>query len=361
MHKIRKRIISLMVIFIALIIISVIYIFTNLFQLEGNDNYHIKSDGVVFEGEESTLKLYEGNYQDVNVSGVLKYSFYSILSMQVLIFLFLAVGLSLYISNITITPIDKASEYLSNMKFGMPKRKHGLTNGEFGTLIRECNEITEKIDSVYNEMETFNSFATHELRNSLAILSTKAQLNMGNEEIKSYIGMLSNTVEDMLLLSSSRRVKDMDFSSIDLAIIAARAVDEYSIKKNNIELIIPEDGVEEIQGKEVWVYRCICNLLENSIKYGYEETPIIVEIEETLNSVLLKVKDQGKGMDAQNIKYIFEPFYRIKESKKDGHGIGLALVKKVVDLMNGAIWVESKRNVGSQFYIAFPIKQESEI
>ncbi len=350
-----------MLIFVVLIIISVVYIFTNLFQLEGHEHFHINYKGVVFQGEESSFRLGQDHHHHGNVSGVLKYSFYSILSMHVLMLFVLAIMLSLYISNITIVPLKRASEFISNMNFREPCKQRDIQDEEIGNLALECNNISERMNAIYEDVETFNSFATHELRNSLAILSTKAQLNNSSGDIKSYIGVLGNTVEDMLLLSSSRRIKDVELTGVDLAIVAARAVDEYSIKNSNIELIIPEDGVEEIYGKEVWIYRCICNLLDNSIKYGYKDTPIIVEIEETLNSVLLKVKDYGKGMDPQYIKYIFEPYYRIKESKKDGHGIGLALVKKVVDLMSGVIWVESKENEGSQFYIAFPMKQEVEL
>ena len=105
------------------------------------------------------------------------------------------------------------------------------------------------------------------------------------------------------------------------------------------------------------IYRAICNLLDNAIKYG-EDKPIEINVKNKNNSIIISVHDNGIGIPQELQDKIFNHRYRINELNKDGYGIGLSLVSHVCDLCSGFVWVESEKNKGSTFYLSFPEMNE---
>ena len=101
------------------------------------------------------------------------------------------------------------------------------------------------------------------------------------------------------------------------------------------------------------------NLLFNAIKYSNSGDKISLVIEKSdkvKESVLIKIIDQGKGIDSSAISHIFDLYYKDNSNgKKHGSGIGLALTKQLVEILDGKINVESKLGVGSKFTIELPI------
>lgn len=322
-----------------------------------NGNYVFSEGSAAGPNSQNSFVIDLDSQLDENALDVLRDKLFSNLVIIIILIIGFSVAIGIYLSRIMIDPIKELTEHISKLNIKNLDEKVEIEieeDNEIYDLIREYNTTMKRMKRVFDDMEKFNSYASHELRNSLAVLNTKIDINEDHREIKAYIGKLNNTVEDMLLLSSPN-LSSKEFSRVDMAIVAARVVDEYSFRNGNIEMKIPEDGVEEVLGREIWIYRCICNLIDNSIKYSDKDSKIVIELIQTINSVILKVKDKGIGIGSDYKDYVFEPYYRIHESKKDGHGVGLALVKKVVDLMGGVVWLESDKENGSEFYLAFPI------
>lgn len=112
--------------------------------------------------------------------------------------------------------------------------------------------------------------------------------------------------------------------------------------------------MEEVRnvGKEELLQQVWINLLSNAIKFSEEKGTISVRLTDEKTSVVIEVTDQGCGMDEETIKHIFDKFYQgDKARNKEGNGLGLALVKKIIDLSQGSIEVESLPGKGSSFRV----------
>ncbi|MDZ7716986.1 MAG: HAMP domain-containing sensor histidine kinase [Balneolaceae bacterium] len=107
----------------------------------------------------------------------------------------------------------------------------------------------------------------------------------------------------------------------------------------------------------------ISNLVENSIKYSWKDKYIHISLYESNGEITLRVEDHGRGISKKAMKHIFEKFYRAEDTlkaKTKGHGLGLSIVKNLVELNGGTIRVESEENKGTVFLVSFPIIEEAE-
>ena len=112
-----------------------------------------------------------------------------------------------------------------------------------------------------------------------------------------------------------------------------------------------------INGREVWFHKIIANLVSNAIKYSNSSTEIIIEVKSKEDSVIVIVKDQGLGFSKDELKYIFEKnktMSAMPTANESSSGLGLYIVKKYVDQMNGSVAVESEEGKGSAFYVTLP-------
>ena len=111
-------------------------------------------------------------------------------------------------------------------------------------------------------------------------------------------------------------------------------------------------------GKKHLLRRCFSNLIDNGIKYSAGPPEILIKTQNINNNLIIEIIDKGIGMSKKTQKMIFEKFFR--EETGDihsvrGHGIGLTFVKKVVNLINAKIYVDSKLGYGSNFKIEIPL------
>lgn len=272
-----------------------------------------------------------------------------------IIILILGFYFSRYLSTLALKPLNHVTESIKNISSDNLNTDLNMTklnaDDKIVKLANSYNETLKKLNRTFLDLERFNSYASHELRNSLAILKAKIEIGVQNDELNKYVDNVEETINDMLILSS-RQIKSKR-EPVDLALITAKAVDEYSLTRKQIELSIPQEGVSTVLGNETWLYRCVCNLLDNAIKYSYEDSPILVVIIEQDNAVILSVKDYGIGIPSSEQEDIWKPYY--SNSNNNVHGIGLALINNVVDLCGGMVWVESYEGKESTFYISLPI------
>lgn len=123
-------------------------------------------------------------------------------------------------------------------------------------------------------------------------------------------------------------------------------------KKIEFDISLPKlyyTGNEQILN-QVWY-----NLLDNAIKHSKEEGIITISIKKKEKYVEVKIRDEGEGMSKEVQKHIFEKFYQGDESRKrEGNGLGLALVKRIIELCQGKIFVHSELGKGSVFTVRLP-------
>ena len=125
--------------------------------------------------------------------------------------------------------------------------------------------------------------------------------------------------------------------------------------KNKISLTFDMDYSQPVyvHGDREKIQQVITNLMVNSIKYGNQDGTTEISVENLIkNKVIIRVTDNGEGIPEQHIPRIFERFYRIDKSgsrKEGGSGLGLSIVKHIIEAHNEKIYVESVIGVGSEF------------
>ncbi len=129
---------------------------------------------------------------------------------------------------------------------------------------------------------------------------------------------------------------------------------EFNFSSNMQELIMNFDD-DKLQ-------KIINNLMSNAIKFTPEKGKIYVDVFRENKNLLLKIKDTGTGIEAKHLPHVFERFYKTFDTDNNlGNGIGMALTKELVELLNGTIKVESKLNKGTLFTITLPIRNNANV
>jgi light-regulated signal transduction histidine kinase (bacteriophytochrome) len=188
-----------------------------------------------------------------------------------------------------------------------------------------------------------------------------SQLDAGAREL---FGFIMSSVEHMqeliddLLAHSRVGALDKPLEPVDCGSVVSKAL-------SNLEVPIRESGAEvqvgrlpTVMGNKVELVQLFQNLIGNAIKYRGEEVPRVdVRAESQQNQWLFRVKDNGIGIAPEYQGKVFEAFQRLHgEEKYSGTGIGLATCKKIVERLDGRIWVESQVGEGSEFMFVLPQK-----
>ncbi|GIM31550.1 sensor histidine kinase [Paraclostridium bifermentans] len=311
------------------------------------------------EGSYTNLKEYNENIESHKMTGTsklvdvaeigrayLKLGFKDILSI-VLIFFFVLILSSLILWIVLNKIHDKEIENIvKNLNELDDDFNPYLVSKTFGIAYEN---IKEKFKQNLEDYKKLNSYLSHEQKNAIAILRTNLEIDNNQEYIK-LLDNIADSIDDVLTLSDLKSEDEM--GSVDVSLICASICDMYQKNYKNIEFDFDEENNTIILAKERWIYRAVSNLVDNAVKYG-ENKMIRVSVRNKYNSVIIKVEDNGIGMEKNFIDNIFNNKYRINDLKKDGYGIGLSLVSHVCDLCNGIVVVDSEINKGSCFYLSF--------
>jgi len=155
----------------------------------------------------------------------------------------------------------------------------------------------------------------------------------------------------------SKEVKMANFSFADalaeaIAHIASKALDKNISLNSSLE-----PTINTIRGSQEYIQETLVNLLANSVKYTPRNGRIQIKAGDKGNRILISISDNGIGIPKDELPKIFEEFYRAsnaKEVERDGTGLGLSIAKRIVEMHNGKIWVDSVEGKGSVFYIELP-------
>jgi two-component system phosphate regulon sensor histidine kinase PhoR len=173
---------------------------------------------------------------------------------------------------------------------------------------------------------------------------------------------LSRIVNKILSFSKIEAGKrEYRFSKVNINILLEEIYKSYQFHLQNSGfkfIFSPGEEINEIQADGEAISEAVINLIDNAIKYSTEKKEITVSTSKGYNSVFIEVKDKGIGISEDNQKKIFDKFYRVSDGlvhNTKGTGLGLTLVKHIVDAHGGKIKVKSKPNEGSSFILSFPV------
>lgn len=240
---------------------------------------------------------------------------------------------------------------------------------EIGRLARSFNHMMDKVSSSFERQKRFSASAAHELKTPLAtilvnleVLELDGKTSPDRMEkvltiVKANTERMIRLVEDLMRLTSD---KDHEMEEeVELSEVFTITLDELSplIRKKDLTVSIENTPDISLTGSRVMLYRVMSNLLENAAKYNREHGSISIVTGRDDNGVTVKIEDTGIGIPEEALPHIFEPFYRVDQSRSravGGAGLGLPLVKDIVEKHGGEVTVKSAAGEGTTFILRFP-------
>ncbi len=255
---------------------------------------------------------------------------------------------------------------------------------EISHLAETLNSMMQRLEESFKTLKQFTSDASHELRTPLTILRGEIEVALKKsretEEYESIlkdsleeVKRLQNITEGLLLLSQyENRVMSLQKERIDLGELAAESAARAGIlaerKKIRLVMNLQEESADGIyiEGDRKKLKNVLLNLFENAVKYSNENTMIACNAGISCDAAFgfVSIKDEGIGISESEIKTIFDRFYRADVSRTRGEGyslgLGLSIVKAVVEAHGGYMDVESSRGSGSVFSVFLPLLKDAQ-
>jgi len=235
----------------------------------------------------------------------------------------------------------------------------------------EIRILNEKLKEAYDELDAFSYTISHDLKNPLTTIKSYAQLlqrssGLDAREQRMLAGILTGAgrmqsmIEEVLHYSKAGQIKAKP-KFVDMAVLLADLREQLLVANEQLEVMIDINDTPPIYGDETMIQQVFSNLLGNAIKYsGKTGSPMIsVSGDRIENQVRYRVTDNGIGIKLRDLDKIFDLFTRSDDvDGYEGSGVGLAIVKKIMEKHQGRIWVESEPGVGSTFHVAFQANQK---
>ena len=244
-------------------------------------------------------------------------------------------------------------------------------NDELRSLSNEFNDLIERLQTSENKRSQFVSDASHELKTPLAsikLLSDSILHNeMDSETVKEFVEDIGNEADRLNRMSQKLlTLSKIDYQSedcVEISYIAptvervARMLSENA-KSNEISVILDIEQDCPIRILEDDLYQIIFNLVENGIKYNIRGGQLLISLQHKNDDVVIRIEDTGVGIPQEALSHIFERFYRVDKARSrstGGSGLGLSIVRNMVERNGGKIKVESSVGKGTAFYLTFPV------
>ncbi len=267
-------------------------------------------------------------------------------------------------------PIIQVMEKISKGDFQVRLDNTIQENEPLVKLVRSVNNMASDLDRMEKMRQEFISNVSHEIQSPLASIRGFAHAlqndELGTEERKHYLNIietesmrLSKLSDNLLKLASLEsestkyepKVYRLDKQLRNL-ILACEP--QWMDREINMEVSLEEVSItaDEDLMSQVWI-----NLIRNSIKFTPEDGRVCVDLHQQGDRIEIKISDTGIGIAEEDQTYIFERFYKAdksRESSNKGSGLGLSIVKKIVDMHHGTIGVQSKLSAGTTFIVTLP-------
>lgn len=242
--------------------------------------------------------------------------------------------------------------------------EHG--KDELGDVLHIYNEMLEQLDESFQRQQQFVFDASHELRTPIQAIEGNLKLiqrwGKDDEEVLEEslrisldeIARMKKLMEELLQLARQQKV-DYELA-LNIVPVIEQLKTEYApfihvqIEVENCLIAISEQALVQITR----------NLIENSLRYCSEEPNIIVKLKKQEQFAELTIVDNGVGIAQEHLPYIFDRFYRADDARlhvEGSTGLGLSIVKMLVEKYGGRIFVQSEIEKGSTFILRFPIKK----
>jgi signal transduction histidine kinase len=246
-------------------------------------------------------------------------------------------------------------------------------NDEIGDLEKTFNNMLDRLETSFETQNNFISNASHELSTPLTTIIGEAEVTLSRprttdeyiesiEVILRKAERLENITKSLLFLAQTGfngKVQKFDTVRVDELLWDVKNTIDKINPDNNIHInlsLMPENPEKlAIKGNPQLLHIAVSNIIGNACKYS-DNKPVIVSLGTSIDKVIIVVKDSGIGIPKEELKYIYDPFFRASNTKNHkGYGIGLPLARNIVRIHKGEIRVSSALNEGTTVQVTFPI------
>lgn len=355
------------------LIVAAIAVVLTAASISGANNYFVDNDKKqemekqILNGEE-VGKEYSGISAIVTVTEAQKkFSNQSIVVMLIIV----AVGIAAayIIVGRALKPLSELSETIREINERNLSQRIEVphTKDEVGSISASFNSMMDRLDASFARQKRFTANAAHELKTPLATIKASLQVlhmdenptiedyHINAEATKHSTERLIRVVDDLLRLAvedNSHFYDDISLQSIFEEISA----ELRPLAETNKVTIEARRTDCRLRGNQTLLYRAVFNVVENAVKYNKQGGKVELSAIDEGGSILLTIRDQGMGIAEEEMNHIFEPFYRVDKSRSreiSGSGLGLSIVKTIIDKHNGTIEVKSIKGSGTEVSIRF--------
>jgi light-regulated signal transduction histidine kinase (bacteriophytochrome) len=236
-------------------------------------------------------------------------------------------------------------------------------------LEQRVHQRTTQLEATNKELESFCYSVSHDLRAPLRAINSFSQILFGeyldklDDEgkrllhiIRGNTDKMAELIDDLLALSRIGR-RDIELSDIDMDKLIQAVSNEIETASSEKNLQINLKPLPPARGDEGMIRQVFVNLIANAIKFTRSRKAAMIEVggyaKESGN--VYYVRDNGIGFDMQYIDKLFGAFQRLHSGEEfEGTGIGLAIVKRIINQHGGKVWAEGRENEGATFYLTLP-------
>lgn len=241
---------------------------------------------------------------------------------------------------------------------------------------KELNSLIEKEKALNHQKNKLLGMAAHDIRNPISfIISAIGLIDHGKVELDARSSKLIEHItasakncltlldETLNMSSLEDGLVKLNIESFDMGKLLQEQIDQFKdmAEKKSISFKTENkcDSSEQIVSADInKITQVVGNLITNAIKYSNPETETLVSIDKTVEGLIVSIRDQGLGIPEKELPHIFEAFQKTVNQPTAGEsstGLGLNIVRKIVEAHNGSLWVESKVGEGSTFSFSLPI------
>lgn len=344
----------------------------NIRQLPEQIPGQTKSEEVYVDGQQ-VLTLYwkqinPENQLDSDLYNYFKTNIYRAIILSALVVIFLIIILSFILSKKITEPLIKVKNAALEVAQGNYQQNiESRGDDELAQLVNAFNLMSKKLLKLEKIRKESTSDLAHELRTPLttikgyleAIEDGKIEVNQESiAEMQEETQRMTTLIEKLNEFADAQnKVFNLKIEKLNLTPIIEKIIKQQqgALSEKNINLDLKLEKEHFIKGDQSSLFQIFNNIIENAIKYNKKDGKIEIKAVENRNSLVLYIQDSGVGISQDDLPFVFERFYRAdksRNSKNQGTGIGLAVVKELMEAHQGKIEVESNES-GTIFKLIF--------
>lgn len=274
-----------------------------------------------------------------------------------------------FVAGQALSPLRQLSEKVEtvdehNLSVRLPE---AVSRDEIGRLTNGFNRMLSRLDDAFLRQKRFTANAAHELKTPLATLKTGVQVldedenttiadyREQNQAVLESADRLAGIVDDLLVLASAGEAMEQVEESVLLEPLFDALCSELDVKMAQQGMTFHINcGELSATANPAFLYRAFFNLMDNACKYAGKDRHLWIDATERRDGIEISLRDDGPGIAPEHQPYIFDAFYRVDKSRSralGGSGLGLSIVKAMIEACGGTISVQSDGKSGTCFLI----------